>query len=59
MTDFFPYFGMALANALRVLDNRFAHLVNPLAIGVAISINWLLIRSHYFNQILSGGHFYF
>jgi len=59
MTDFFPYFGIALANALRILDEQKGQKWSLSLVGVGVVINWLLIANHYLSQLLSGGHFHF
>ena len=59
MTDFFPYFGIALANALRILDERKGQKWCLSLVGAGVLINWLLIANHYLSQLLSGGHFHF
>jgi len=58
MTDFFPYFGIALANALRILDEQKGQKWSLSLVGVGVVINWLLIANHYLSQLLSGGHFH-
>jgi 4-amino-4-deoxy-L-arabinose transferase-like glycosyltransferase len=59
MTDFFPYFGIALANASRILDEQKGQKWSLSLVGVGVVINWLLIANHYLSQLLSGGHFHF
>lgn len=59
MTDFFPYLGIGLANALRVMDRRKGTARSLWLIGVGILVNWLLIGSHYLHQFLSGSGFHF
>lgn len=59
MTDFFPYFGVALANALRVLDELVKKQISPITTFSAVGVNWLLIAGFYLRQLLSGGRFHF
>jgi len=59
MIDFFPYFGIALANALRILDERKGQKWCLSLVGAGVLINWLLIANHYLSQLISGGHFHF
>jgi hypothetical protein len=59
MTDFFPYFGIALANALRILDEQKGQKWSLSLVGVGVLINWLLIGIYYLHQLLSDGKFHF
>jgi hypothetical protein len=59
MTDFFPYFGIALANALQILDEQKGQKWSLSLAGVGVVINWLLIGIYYLHQLLSDGKFHF
>jgi len=59
MTDFFPYFGVALANAFRVLDEEKGTTWSLRLSAIAVLVNWLLIVSYYLHQLLSSGKFHF
>ena len=59
MTDFFPYFGIALANALRILDEQKGQKWSLSLIGASVIVNWLLISGYYLHQLLSGNKFHF
>ncbi len=59
MTDFFPYFGIALANAFRLLDEGRETAWSLRLTGAGVLVNWVLIGTHYLRQLLSGGKFHF
>lgn len=58
MTDFFPYFGLGIANALRVLEQRWGSKASIGAIAAAVVYNWSMLAFFYLNQIHSD-HFRF
>ncbi len=59
MTDFFPYFGFGIANALRLLEQRWGTRPIYALTGVAVALNWAMIAHHYLATLTRTGGFRF